>query len=314
MTAVVGVDVGGSKVAAGVVDEHGGLTGTTRRATPSADPVATGQVIADLVADLSQAYDAGAVGIGAPGLIDADRSTVVHTPNLAWRNFPLGRLVEERTGLPVVVENDANAAAWAEARFGAGRGQRCTVVLTVGTGLGGGLVIDGELHRGQLGMAGEFGHMVVESGGRQCGCGNRGCWEQYASGRALVRAAQEGARNSPAAASRLLMLADGRVDEITGHRVMRAAQFGDEVACDAFDAVGTWLGNGMASLANVLDPGVFVIGGGVSAADKLLLGPALLALEQNLAGWRRRAIPDVQTARFGAEAGIIGAADLARYR
>lgn len=313
MTAVIGVDVGGSKVAAGIVDEHGGLITSARRDTPSADPVATAEVIADLVGDLRRTHDAVAVGIGAPGLIDADRSTVVHT-TMAWRDFPLRTMIEARTGLPVVVENDANAAAWAEARFGAGRGQRSTVVLTVGTGLGGGLVIDGELYRGCLGMAGELGHMVVESGGRRCGCGNRGCWEQYASGRALVRAAQDGARTAPAAARRLLTMADGRVGDITGRRVMRAAQAGDEVARRAFDVVGTWLGTGMASLANVLDPGVFVVGGGVCEAGKLLLEPAALALEQNLAGWRGGTVPDVQPAGLGPEAGIIGAADLARHR
>jgi glucokinase len=314
VTAVIGVDVGGTKVAAGVVDEHGGLTALTRRDTPSADPSATAQVIADLVVDLCRSHDATAVGIGAPGLVGADRSTVVHTPNLAWRDYPLRTTIERHAGLPVVVENDANAAAWAEARFGAGRGQRCSVVLTVGTGLGGGLVIDGGLHRGHLGMAGELGHMIVEVGGRPCGCGNRGCWEQYASGQALVRAAQDGARNAPAAARRLLTLAAGSVDGITGRRVMRAAQAGDEVAREAFGALGTWLGTGMASLANILDPGVFVIGGGVCAAGELLREPAVLALEENLVGWRRTAIPDVQLARFGPEAGIIGAADLVRHR
>jgi glucokinase len=213
-----------------------------------------------------------------------------------------------------VVENDANAAAWAEARFGAGRGQQYLVVLTVGTGLGGGLVIGGELYRGRLGIAAEFGHVTVEPGGRRCGCGGRGCWERYASGRALILEAQELATVSPAIAGRLLELAGGHAEAITGLDVTRAAQDGDEAALEAFRVIGTWLGQGMAALAAVLDPGMFVLGGGVSAAGELLREPAERSLQERITARAYREVPGVRLAELGPEAGIVGAADLARRR
>jgi glucokinase len=213
-----------------------------------------------------------------------------------------------------VVENDANAAAWAEARFGAGRGQQYLVVLTVGTGLGGGLVIGGELYRGRLGIAAEFGHVTVEPGGRRCGCGARGCWERYASGRALILEAQELATVSPAIAGRLLELAGGQPEAITGLDVTRAAQDGDEAALEAFRVIGTWLGQGMAALSAILDPGMFVLGGGVSAAGELLREPAERSLHERITARAYREVPGVRLAELGPGAGIVGAADLARRR
>jgi glucokinase len=310
----IGVDIGGTKVAAGVVDEQGGIVASARRDTPSNDPAKIEMLIADVVRELQASHDIEAVGIGAAGFVDAARSTVVFAPNLAWRDEPLRRNLEKRCGLPVVVENDANAAAWAEARFGAGRGQQYLVVLTVGTGLGGGLVIGGELYRGRLGIAAEFGHVTVEPGGRRCGCGGRGCWERYASGRALILEAQELATVSPAIAGRLLELAGGQPEAITGLDVTRAAQDGDEAALEAFRVVGTWLGQGMAALAAVLDPGMFVLGGGVSAAGELLREPAERSLQERITARAYRDVPAVRLAELGPEAGIVGAADLARRR
>jgi glucokinase len=311
----IGVDIGGTKVAAGVVDEQGDIVASARRDTPSRDPAAIESIIADVVEELRASHEVEAVGIGAAGFVDAARSTVVFAPNLAWRDEPLRAAIEARCGLPVVVENDANAAAWAEARFGAGRGRGYLVILTLGTGLGGGLVVDGELYRGRRGIAAEFGHMVVEPGGRRCGCGGRGCWERYASGTALVREAQELASVSPAIAVRLLELAGGTPEAITGLAVTEAAQDGDEAALEAFRVVGTWLGHGMASLAAVLDPGMFVLGGGVSAAGELVREPAARALQERItARAYREDVPSVRLAELGPEAGIVGAADLARHR
>src|SRR3712207_3750151 len=173
MALAIGVDIGGTKVAAGLVDDQGGIVAGARRDTPSHDPARIEEIIADVVRELQASHEVEAVGIGAAGFVDAARSTVVFAPNLAWRDEPLRVNVEKRCGLPVVVENDANAAAWAEARFGAGRGQQYLVVLTVGTGLGGGLVTGGELYRGRQGIAAEFGHVTVEPGGRRGGCGDR---------------------------------------------------------------------------------------------------------------------------------------------
>ncbi len=314
MALTIGIDIGGTKVAAGAVDEQGGIIASARRDTPSHDPTMIEEIIADVVRELQATHDVEAVGIGAAGFVDASRSTVVFAPNLAWRDEPLRKAIEARCGLPVVVENDANAAAWAEARFGAGRGQKYLVMLTLGTGLGGGLVMDGQLYRGRLGVAAELGHITVEPGGRRCGCGGRGCWERYASGRALVREAQEIASLSPAIASRLLDLAGGRPEAITGLAVTQAAQDGDEAALEAFRVVGTWLGHGMAAMAAVLDPGMFVLGGGVSAAGELLREPAMRTLQERITARAYREMPAVRIAELGPEAGIVGAADLARHR
>ncbi|MGB8652728.1 MAG: ROK family protein, partial [Mycobacteriales bacterium] len=185
MGLAIGVDVGGTKVAAGVVADDGTVLATTRRPTPSYSPDDVEHTIADVVTELRRDHDVEAVGLGAAGFIDVDRSTVLFAPNLAWRDEPLRDEVAKLIGLPVVVENDANAMAWGEYRFGAGRGHDHLVCVTVGTGIGGGIVLDGRLYRGRFGIGAEFGHVQVVPGGRRCGCGQRGCWEQYCSGRAL---------------------------------------------------------------------------------------------------------------------------------
>jgi len=310
----IGVDVGGTKVAAGVVDVSGRIIEKLRRSTPAASPSRTAEVISGAVLELLGRHDVEAVGVGAAGFVSESRSTVVFAPNLAWRDEPLQRDVGERTGLPVVVENDANASAWAEVRFGAARGQAQAVFISVGTGIGGGLVLNGQLYRGRWGMAGEPGHYRVVADGRLCGCGNRGCWEQYASGSALVAEARDFARRSPGAAVRLLQLAGGNADAIGGLQVTQAAQEGDPGALRCFDAVGGWLGQGLADLAAILDPGCFVIGGGVSEAGELLLGPARAAFDKSLTGGHYRPRAAIVAAALGADAGLVGAADLARRR
>jgi glucokinase len=306
----IGVDIGGTKIAAGVVDGGGGLLATTRRDTPHDDPVQTEEAIADAIRELQASHRVEAIGLGAAGFVAADRRTVLFAPNLAWRDEPLGHAIEARTGLPVVVENDANAAAWAEARFGAGRGESHVVVVTVGTGIGGGIVLDGTLVRGRFGVAAEIGHLTVVPDGRRCGCGSQGCWEQYASGRALVTEAR-----APAIAPALLARAGGRARAIDGPMVTAAALEGDEAALESFRIIGGWLGRGMADLATVLDPGVFVIAGGVSQAGDLLRRPARQAYLSRLTGRSHRPPADVRIAHLGGdEAGIVGAADLARRR
>jgi glucokinase len=314
MSQAIGVDVGGTKIAAGLVDEDGAVRATTRRDTPSTDPDKIEEAISDVVRDLAADRDVEAVGLAAAGLVDADRSTVLFAPNLAWRREPLREAVEKRCGLPVVVENDANAAAWGEARFGAGRGEDYVVMLTVGTGLGGGIVVDGRMYRGRNGIAAEFGHITVEEGGRRCGCGSRGCWERYASGTALVREARELAAVSPAIAQRLLELGGGRPEGIMGRHISQAAQEGDEAALECFSVVGGWLGHGMAGVAAALDPGTFVLGGGVAEAGEVLRRPTVRALEDRLTAANYRPGPRVELAELGSRAGIVGAADLARRR
>lgn len=314
MGSTIGVDIGGTKVAAGVVDEQGNMVASAVRVTPSDDPDKTLEVICDLIRELHASHEVEAVGLGAAGFVDAARSSVLFAPNLAWRDEPLRRAVEERCGLPAVVENDANAAAWAEAQFGAGRGSDHVVTVTVGTGIGGGVVLDGRLLRGQFGIAAEIGHIVMVPDGRRCGCGLEGCWEQYGSGRALVQEAQELAKASPAMARDMLRLAGGAPENITGLVVTEAAQAGDVAALRCFDVIGSWLGRGMAGLAAILDPGVFVIGGGVSAAGELLRAPTEQSFKQHLTARGHRPHADLKLAELGPEAGIVGAGDLARQR
>ena len=312
MSLTIGVDVGGTKVAAGVVDEQGCIVEKLKRATPSASPPQTADSIAGAVTELLGRHDVDAVGIGAAGFVDEVRSSVLFAPNLAWRDEPLQKEVEARIGVPVIVENDANAAVWAETILGAARGQDHVMLVAVGTGIGAGIVINGQLYRGRWGIAGEPGHYRVVPEGRLCGCGNRGCWEQYASGSALVAEAREFARRSPGGAVRLLQLGGGTADGINGREVTQAAVEGDAAALRCFEIVGSWLGQGLAALAAILDPGCFVIGGGVSEAGDLLIRPARAAFADALTGGSYRPHAEIRLAQLGPEAGVIGAADLAR--
>jgi glucokinase len=314
VTLTIGVDVGGTKVAAGVVDADGIILAQARRPTPSTSPPDVEKTIADLVLELRANHDIEAVGIGAAGFIDADRATVLFAPNLAWRDEPLRDEVAKLVGLPVVVENDANAAAWGEYRYGAGRGESHMLCVTVGTGIGGGIVMDGHLYRGRFGIGAEFGHMQVVPDGRRCGCGQRGCWEQYCSGRALLHEAREIADVQKGYGQRLLELGNGRPEGIEAPEVTTAAREGDPAALACFEEVGTWLGQGLADLASSFDPAVFVIGGGVADAGELLLGPARRVFAERLTGTTHRPHAEIRIAALGNQAGLIGAADLARDR
>lgn len=314
MPLAIGVDIGGTKVAAGVVDDEGRVIDTERRPTPGHDIDETERVIAEVVGVLAGRHQVIAVGIGAAGWIGNDRATVLFSPHLAWRNEPLRDALADRIGSPVVVENDANAAAWAEYRYGAARGARVVVCITLGTGIGGGLVVSGVLYRGAYGVGCEYGHMTVVPDGRRCACGNRGCWEMYASGSALARDARELADISPVAAHRLLELAGGDPNELTGPLVTEAAREGDPAAVEIYTTMGQWLGRGMANLAAIIDPVVFVIGGGVSEAGDLLIVPARATFQRSLTGRGFRPVADVKLAELGPEAGLVGAADLARRR
>jgi len=312
VTLAIGIDIGGTKVAAGVVDDNGNVLARTRRRTPTRDPAHLVDVVGEIVRQLLAEHEVTCIGVGAAGWVDADRKTVLFAPNLAWRDTPLRDQIAEKLDLPVVVENDANAAAWGEYRFGAGVGAKDVIVVTIGTGIGCGIVIDDRLYRGAFGIAGEPGHMRVVPGGRRCGCGNHGCWEQYCSGTALVRAAQEIATQRPDEGQRLRQIA-GDIDAIDGTAVMRAAQENDPAAVDCFQEVGRWLGQGLADLAVILDPDRFVVGGGVADAGELLLAPARDTFASVLSGRGHRPVAEIAGAKLGSEAGLIGAADLARH-
>lgn len=314
MSLAIGVDVGGTTVKAGLVAGDG----TIRASTSCRTPTESAERVADAIIGTVKALqgkassEVAAVGIGAAGFVDADRADVLFAPNLPWRHEPLRAVVAGRVGVPVVVENDANAMAWGEHRFGAGRGAGHLVCVTIGTGIGGGIVLGGTLLRGAYGIAAEFGHMRVVPDGRRCGCGNRGCWEQYCSAGALARAARDLASTTPRAADRMRELAGGDMDGVTGEVITRAAREGDRAALDCFEQVGGWLGQGLADVAATLDPARFVIGGGVIAAGDLLLAPARRRYGASLTGAGHRPLADIVAATLGNDAGIVGVADLAR--
>jgi glucokinase len=311
VTLTCGIDVGATKILGGAVDEAGTVVEELWARSPATDVEAIEDAIAGLVNELASRHEVASVGVGAAGYIDRARSRVMFAPNLAWRDLDLRAELEERVHLPVVVENDANAAAWGEFTFGAGEDVDHLLLVTVGTGVGGGVVLDGRLHRGAFGVGGEIGHMRVVPDGILCGCGNHGCLEAYGSGTALVREVREAA-GSPAARE-LLDRAGGDPAVITGSLITECAQAGDPFATEQLAALGNWLGEGIASLAAVLDPAVVVIGGGVSAAGDLLLDPIRAAFGRQLTGRGHRPLAEIRPATLGNRAGFIGAADLARH-
>jgi glucokinase len=313
MSLTVGVDVGGTKVLGGVVDASGKVLATSRRDTPREGGIALTNSIAEVALELMQDHSITAVGVSAAGFVSSDRKTMLATPNIAdWNGVQLEVELTKLIGLPVVIENDANAAAWGEAKFGAGRNQAHMMMLTIGTGVGGGIVVNNELYRGAFGIAAEFGHLRVVPEGHLCGCGARGCFEQYASGSALRRHAREAISASPDLARNLLARGDGTIDGLTGQAITDAAREGDAVALAAFQTTAQYLGAGIASLAVLLDPSCVVIGGGVIDAGEILLAPTREAMKRYMPFAGKHPYPEIVAAELGNEAGLVGVADLAR--
>lgn len=309
----IGVDVGGTKVLGGVVDPDGNVLVHARRDTPRQGGTELTQTIADVALELMKLFTVESVGISAAGFVSSDRKTMLASPNIAgWNGVNLDHELSALIGLSVVIENDANAAAWGEARFGAGQDEDHVMLLTIGTGIGGGVVANGELYRGAFGVAAEFGHMRVVPEGHLCGCGARGCFEQYASGNALLRHAREAIAASPEVARNLLSLGDGTVAGLTGKHVTDAAREGDAVALAAFNTTAQWLGAGIASLSVILDPACVIIGGGVIDAGEILLAPTRAAVERYMPFVGKHPTPSIIAAELGNEAGLVGVADLAR--
>ena len=313
MSLTVGVDVGGTKVLGGVVDASGKVLATSRRDTPREGGSELTKTIAEVALELMQSHSVSAVGVSAAGFVSSDRKTMLATPNIAdWNGVQLDLELTKLIGLPVVIENDANAAAWGEAKFGAGRNQAHMMMLTIGTGVGGGIVVNNQLYRGAFGIAAEFGHLRVVPEGHLCGCGARGCFEQYASGRALRRHAREAISASPDLARNLLARGDGTIDGLTGQAITEAARDGDAVALAAFQTTAQYLGAGIASLAVLLDPSCVVIGGGVIDAGEILLAPTREAMKRYMPFAGKHPYPEIVAAELGNEAGLVGVADLAR--
>ncbi len=304
----IGIDIGGTKIAGGVVDADGQIVEKLRVPTP-ADTGQLADAVIGMALELSDRHDVAAVGVAAAGFISKDRSTVIHAPNIAWRNEPLRDRVQAKLDVPVTVDNDANAAGWAEFRFGAGRGCSDMVMLTMGTGVGGAIVVNGELYRGGHGIGGELGHIRFERGGLPCGCGQSGCLEMYASGRALQREATAIADDPVIGAA--LAAERAAHGAIEGKAISRLVLAGDPGALEALRRVATALGEACGGFQAVLDPELFVIGVGVAQLGDVLLEPVRLAYETSLPGYGDRPVAEFTIAALVNDAGLIGAADLA---
>jgi glucokinase len=304
----VGIDIGGTKIAGGVVDPGGTILEKLRVDTP-ADPEALTDAVAAMVRHFGEHHDIAAVGVAAAGFIDRDRAVILHAPNIDWHNAPLRDELQDRLSMPITLENDANAAGWAEFRFGAGRRTHDMVMLTMGTGVGGAIVTSGKLFRGGNGIAGELGHIRHIRDGLLCGCGQRGCIEMYASGRALQREANEIADAGGIGAR----LAEVRAEkgEIPGTAVSRLVLEDDPGAIEALHRVASALGEACASFQAVLDPELFVIGGGVAQLGDILLDPMRAAYAASLPGGGERPGAEFAIAQLVNDAGLIGVADLA---
>ena len=309
----IGIDVGGTKVLGGVVTGTGEILATARRDTPREGGRALTEAIANVATELIQQYPVDSIGVSAAGFISSDRQTMLATPNISnWNGVNLVTELTEILHKKIVLENDANAAAWGEFKFGAGRGRSDLMMLTLGTGVGGGLILGSSVFRGAFGIGAELGHIRIVPEGQLCGCGLRGCLEQYASGSALLRHAREAIDASPLLARNLLERGDGTIEGLRGNHITEAARDGDPVAIAAFNTMATYLGAGIASLCAVIDPSCVVLGGGVIDAGELFLGPTRDAALRLIPFSGKHPYPEIVAAVLGNHAGLVGVADLSR--
>lgn len=307
----VGIDIGGTKIGGALVDGSGNIIRETRVPTPAQDSDAIADAVVQLIRELSEGVDVVAAGVAAAGFVDAERANIVYAPNLSWRNEPIKAKIQAKVSMPVFIENDANAAGWAEYRFGAGADARHVVMLTIGTGVGGAIIVDGKLLRGGFGLAAELGHVPLNGGDRPCGCGQVGCIEPYGSGTALLKSAKALSASGRPEGYRLAELEE-QAGELTGAQVYQAIVEQDAGALGLLNDLGEALGRTVAGLCAVLDPEVVIIGGGVSAAGDLLLNPIRESYLKHLSAAAYRPHVRFAIAEFVNDAGVVGAADLAR--
>lgn len=307
--ATIGIDVGGTKMLGVVIDPDGRVVVEHRVPTPrGADELMA--ALAGVADHLGSRHDAVALGVGVPGLVDRD-GTLRYAPNLPGVvDLPVRRLLARRNGMAVRVDNDATSAVWGERMVGAAAGADDCVLVTLGTGIGGGIITGGRLLRGANGFAGEIGHMVIDPDGPSCPCGRRGCWERMASGSGLGRLGREAAYAGRG--RRVLFFAGGDPEEVRGEHVTAAALEGDEEALTVLDELAAWLAIGLVNLVNLLDPARIVIGGGLVAAGDALLAPTRLHFAAGVVAPDHRPAVEIVPAALGERAGAIGAALLAR--
>ncbi|MFC1861860.1 ROK family protein [Chloroflexota bacterium] len=311
-TLSLGIDLGGTKILTAVVNDKGELLSRDHSITPAREgqQAVVKSILESVGRALDQAHiaaaDLAAIGLGAPGLSNPETGILFTSPNLpGWKDVHLRDIIEKELGRKVFLINDANAAAVGELYFGAGRGALNFIYITVSTGIGGGIIIDGKIYTGSVGTAGELGHMVIDDEGPQCNCGNRGCWEALASGTALAREARHGIKE--VATTSILKYADGNIEKVNAEAIHEAAQAGDSLATELITETAYYLGVGLSNLINIFNPEVIIIGGGLSNIGDMLLKPAF-----EEAG-RRAFRQSYQAVRFtraelGRNSGVLGAA------
>ncbi|WP_406273134.1 ROK family protein [Nocardia sp. NBC_00881] len=306
----VGIDVGGTNIRASVIDGGGEVLDTVQAPTPHSAR-ALEDALDRAVRELCRKHPIGAVGLAVAGFINGERSSVRFAPHLPWQDAPVAQQLTERLELPVILEHDANAAMWAEYRFGAAAGGHNVVLIAIGTGIGAALLIDGQLYRGTHGVAPELGHLQVVPQGRACPCGKRGCWERYCSGTALADTAIEMLATDQV---RSVLARDVMRDpgSLTGRRVAGAAQDGDPLALRVMADFARWLGLGLAFVSDIFDPDLVVIAGGVGSSAPLFLDEAREEYARAVTGAGHRPLARIRTTQLGEAASMIGAADLAR--
>lgn len=308
----IGIDIGGTNLRAAVVDDNGQVLDVEQLPTPPSSEALEMAVVA--VVDKLRARHEGvaAVGLAVAGFVDESQQMVRFAPHLPWRETPVKRVMSRALELPVILEHDANSAAWGEHEFGAARDAKNWVLLALGTGIGGAIMMNGEIYRGAFGVAPEFGHLTVVPNGRSCPCGKRGCLERYCSGSALPLTAQDLIARGQFPHSRLAQDFGKCPEEISGRVVVRMAREGDELAQAVIKDMGTWLGRGLAMIQDVLDPELIVVAGGVAVDADLLLDYARDVMGKTIVGAGSRPVARVAVAELGSQAGMIGVAKLAR--
>jgi len=312
---ILGIDLGGTKILTAVANTQGKMLSRDHSITRAKEgqDVVVKSILESVGRALDQAHisaaDLAAIGLGAPGLSNPETGILFTSPNLpGWKDVPLRDIIEKKLGKKAFLINDANAAAVGELYFGAGKGARNSIYITVSTGIGGGIIIDGKIYTGATGTAGELGHMVIDDEGPQCNCGNRGCWETLASGTALAREARH--RIKEGAATSILKYADGKIEKINAEAIHEAAQAGDKLANELIAQTAYYLGVGLANLINIFNPEVIIIGGGLSNIGDILLEPAFKEAERRAFKQAYQAVRFAR-AELGRNSGVLGAAAFA---
>ena len=307
-----GIDLGGTNIAAGAVNENGVILSKVSVKTEAERPYA--DIIRDMVSCVREAVrragrteaDLAAVGVGVPGAADAKRGLVIASSNLGWTDVPVREKMRESFSCPILIGNDANVAALAESYAGVSRGTQSSVMLTLGTGLGSGIVIDGKIWEGAFHQAGEIGHMIIVPDGVPCPCGRSGCAERYCSATALIRAGKQACWSY--SATSILKKAKGNVEKINAKMVLDAAQEGDAAALQVFRSFIRYLGMVVDNIIYILNPEMIVLGGGVSYAGDFLLDAVRAQVPNRERTMPFRPLPRIELAQLGNDAGIIGAA------